>query len=276
VAKVTVPFLVRQDQEQSTFRHPLDAWFDELAMSGLRCADALISVSHFTKATVVEQFGLPEGKIRVVPEGVEHELFRPLPVPAAFLARYGLDPRMRYVLYVGSENPRKNLPRLVRAFAQLRAAVPEARLIKVGPPQYSVQARQLREQIHAAGLEDLVRLYDQVPDLDLALFYNVADLFVFPSLYEGYGLPPLEAMACGTPVVCSNAASLPEVVGDAAVTVDPTDVDALAEAMVRVLADGELRENLRQRGLARAASFTWERTARETVEVYRTVWNSWA
>lgn len=96
-------------------------------------------------------------------------------------------------------------------------------------------------------------------------------MFVFPSLYEGFGLPPLEAMACGTPVVCSNAASLPEVVGDAAVTVDPYDVDALAEAMQRVLADRDLREDLRARGLARARQFTWERTARETLAVYREV-----
>jgi len=121
------------------------------------------------------------------------------------------------------------------------------------------------------GLGDRVHFAGYVHDADLPALYGGADLFVFPSLYEGFGLPPLEAMACGTPVVCSNAASLPEVVGDAAVTVDPYDVDALAEAMQRVLADRDLREDLRARGLARARQFTWERTARETLAVYREV-----
>ena len=108
-------------------------------------------------------------------------------------------------------------------------------------------------------------------DADLPALYSAADLFVFPSLYEGFGLPPLEAMACGAPVVCSNAASLPEVVGDAAVTVDPYDVEALAQAMHRVLTDSVVRDDLRAKGLARAAQFTWERTAQETMKVYQSV-----
>jgi glycosyltransferase involved in cell wall biosynthesis len=110
-----------------------------------------------------------------------------------------------------------------------------------------------------------------MPDADLPALHSGAALFCFPSLYEGFGLPPLEAMACGTPVVCSNAASLPEVVGDAALTVDPTDVEGLAVAMHRVLSDPDLAAELHARGLARARTFTWERTARETVAVYRRV-----
>lgn len=266
-----VPFLVRHDEEQSTFRHPLDVLFDGLAMSGLKRANALISVSEFTKRTIVETFGYAPERIWVVPNGVAHETFSPQAVPSAFRDRYGLQDGCRYLLYVGSENPRKNLPRLLQAFARVRQEMPEVRLIKIGSPEYTEQARLLRAQIQAMGLEEEVRFVEHVSDQDLALFYNAADLFVFPSLYEGFGLPPLEAMACGTPVVCSNAASLPEVVGDAAVTVDPYDVDALADAMHRVLADPELREDLRARGLARARQFTWERTARETLAVYREV-----
>ncbi len=269
-----VPFLVRQDAEQSTFRHPLDEWFDRLAMTGLRRADMVISDSQFTKRTVVEALGLVSDRIQVVPLGVAHEVFRPQPVPDAFLERYGLDPRLRYILYVGSENPRKNLPRLVHAFARVRASLPQARLIKIGSPEYGPQAESLRAQVREMDLGGAVLFYDHVPDHDLALFYNLAGLFCFPSLYEGFGLPPLEAMACGTPVVCSDAASLPEVVGDAAVTVDPYDVEALAAAMRRVLSDRDLQEDLRRRGLERAAGFTWERTARETVAVYREVLSS--
>ena len=266
-----VPFLVRQDREQSTFRHPLDLWFDGLAMAGLKRADMVISDSQFTSQTVVEALGLVPEKIRIVPLGVAHEVFHPQPLPDAFMQRYQLDPRLRYLLYVGSENPRKNLPRLVHAFARVRASFPEARLIKVGSPEYGPQAESLRAQIRELDLADAVLFYDHVPDHDLALLYNLAELFCFPSLYEGFGLPPLEAMACGTPVVCSNAASLPEVVGDAAIMIDPYDVEGLAEAMHQVLADRDLQEDLRRRGLERAAGFTWERTARETVEIYRAV-----
>jgi len=269
-----VPFLVRRDEDQSTFRHPLDLWFDRLAMSGLKRADVVISDSHFTKKTVVQALGYPAEKISVVPLAVAHQVFRPLAVSETFYQRHGLDPEQQHILYVGSENPRKNLPRLVRAFSHVREVLPAAKLIKIGSPQYGQQAVQLRQLIQREGLNDHVLFYDHVSDEDLALFYNVADLFVFPSLYEGFGLPPLEAMACGIPVVCSNAASLPEVVGDAALLVDPTDEEAIAEAILRVLDDKGLQADLREAGLQRAAGFTWERTAQETLTVYRDVWDS--
>lgn len=117
----------------------------------------------------------------------------------------------------------------------------------------------------------MVLFIEHVSDEDLALFYNFADLFVFPSIYEGFGLPPLEAMACGMPVVCSNAASLPEVVGDVALLVDPFDLDCIENAMYQGLTDEFLREELKQKGMARADQLTWERTARETIKVYEHV-----
>ena len=264
-----VPFLVRRDKSQSTFRHPLELFFDRIAMSGLKRADALISDSYFTKKTIVEALNYPAEQIFVVPLGVQHELFRPLSVPEDFRSRYQLNDRFCYILYVGSENPRKNLSRLIGAFAKIQARMPNVRLVKVGSPAYLPQAEQLHHQIEQMGLADTIFFYKHVPDDDLVLFYNLADVFVFPSLYEGFGLPPLEAMACGTPVVCSNATSLPEVVGDAAITVDPYDVEALAGAMHRTLTNASLQEELREKGLKRAKQFTWERTARETIAVYR-------
>ena len=266
-----VPFLVRRDKDQSVFRHPLELIFDRMAVLALKWAEALISDSQFTKNTIVEALGYSTEKIFVVPLGVDHEIFRPLSVPEEFRNRYQLDSRLHYILYIGSENPRKNLPRLISAFAKIKAALPEVRLIKIGSPEHLAQAEQLRLQIEQMGLTDAVLFYEHVSDQDLAIFYNLAELFVFPSLYEGFGLPPLEAMACGTPVVCSNAASLPEVVGDAAIMVDPYDVEGLAEAMRQVLMDAELREELRRRGLKQARQFTWERTARETLAVYQEI-----
>ncbi len=190
---------------------------------------------------------------------------------AALYDRYGLRQDLRYLLYVGSEEPRKNLPRLMLAFRDLHEQFPDLRLIKLGSVQYGPQAGELRRQVIELGLQDAVLFLDHVSDDDLAGFYNLAALFVFPSLLEGFGLPVLEAMACGTPVVTSNAASLPEVAGDAALLVDPLDVVQLTHAMQRVLTQPELAAGLRRKGLARAAMFTWERTARETIAVYERV-----
>jgi glycosyltransferase involved in cell wall biosynthesis len=263
-----VPYLTRRQRGMQAYGSIWERWLDILATRALARADILIADSAYTRETVVQALGYPAECIRVVPLGVDHTLFRPRPVPPDFDARYGLDPRGRYMLYVGSENPRKNLPFLLRAFARLRQALPDVRLIRVGAVQYLPQARILQEQMERLGLPDAVIHYPSVPDEDLALFYNRADLFVFPSLYEGFGLPALEAMACGTPVVCSDAASLPEVVGDAALRVSPSDEEGWAEAMRRALTDVSLREELRVRGLERARAFTWEQTAQETVRVY--------
>ncbi len=269
-----VPHLVRRDKEQDTFRHRFDRYFDRQAMEALKRADALISVSAYTKKTLVEGLGCQADKIAVIPEGVDHRLFRPLPVPQDFLNRYGLDGQLSYVLYVGSDNPRKNLPHLLQAFARVRQALPEARLIKAGTSESPAHASLHQQMVEQLGLEGAVHWLGQVPEEDLPLFYNLARVFAFPSLYEGFGLPPLEAMACGTPVICSNAASLPEVVGEAALLFDPLNVDSIAEAMVKVLSEPALAEDLHRRGLERAQAFTWERAARQTLAVYQQVSSS--
>jgi glycosyltransferase involved in cell wall biosynthesis len=154
----------------------------------------------------------------------------------------------------------------VAAFSRLRCEFPEFRLAIVGPTIW--RHDQLREQIRELGMSSRVKLLGYVPDEALPALYSAASLFVFPSLYEGFGLPVLEAMACGTPVVCSNLSSLPEVAGEAALLVDPTNPDELAGAIRRALLDGDLRGDLRQRGLQRARSFTWQRTANKLMDVY--------
>jgi glycosyltransferase involved in cell wall biosynthesis len=186
---------------------------------------------------------------------------------AAVRSRYRLPEG--YVLFVGSVERRKNLRGLLQAYARLLETDVACPLVIVGTRRRG--AGEIGRTLQELHLEESVIFTGYVPDADLPAIYTGADLFVFPSLYEGFGLPPLEAMACGTPVVCSNAASLPEVVGDAAIMVDPYDVEGLAEAMLRVLTDADLREHLRRKGLERARQFTWERTARETVAVYREV-----
>jgi alpha-1,3-rhamnosyl/mannosyltransferase len=173
------------------------------------------------------------------------------------------------VLYLGSNKPHKNLVRLIEAWRIVTSSfqLPASCLIVAGVwderyPEVKLRAAEL-------GLGDRVIFLGPVAESDLPALYSGATLFAFPSIYEGFGLPVLEAMACGVPVVCSNVSSLPEVAGAAALLVDPLDVDGLAAAIGRVLADGNLRAELRQKGVAQAARFTWEETARRTLAIYR-------
>ncbi|HLH26373.1 MAG TPA: glycosyltransferase family 1 protein [Chloroflexota bacterium] len=220
--------------------------------------------SAWTGADVEALLGVPPARIRVV-----HLAPTPAPPPsaagvAAVRAHYALDGP--FLLYLGTLEPRKNLGTLLRAFARLGPSEP-ARLVLAGPRGW------LDEPIVAAAerLGERVRLLGPVPPADLAALYAAATAFVFPSLYEGFGLPPLEAMAAGTPVVAAKASCLPEVLGDAALFVPPEDEAGLTEALRAVLADSALRADLRARGLARAAAFSWERTAAATLAVYREV-----
>lgn len=233
--------------------------------SAARRAARVIAVSESTKVDVVELLGVDSDRVVVTPLGVE-ERFRPLADDdhASFLADQGIV--RPYILSVGTLEPRKNLPRLLRAFGELSHEIPHD-LVLVGPEGW------LTEEIHHAlqspALAGRVRLTGFVDDDELAAWYSLADLFVFPSLYEGFGLPVLEAMACGAPVVTSAVSSLPEVAGEAAVMVDPHDPSAIADGMRRVLTNPALSADLRERGVRRAAAFTWERTAQRTAAVYR-------
>jgi len=170
---------------------------------------------------------------------------------------------------VGTIEPRKNLETALAAYRTLKEGGAAHRLVIAGKKGWLYRGffRRLREE----GLEGEVVFLGFVPDDDLPPLYGGADLFLFPSLYEGFGLPPLEAMACGAPVICSDSSSLPEVVGDAALLVPPLEVRAWAEALRRLLGDADLRADLQARGLARAREFSWARAARATVEVYQQV-----
>lgn len=222
-----------------------------------RAARYVISVSQATAEDLRTLIGVPAGKIVVIPEAADPTF---APPPASEIARvreqYALS--TPYVLSVGINKPHKNLAALIEAW---RRADPAGTLVIAGAwdPRYPVE--------HAGA--GTVRLIHDVPEGDLPALYAGATAFVMPSLYEGFGLPVLEAMACGAPVMASNTSSLPEVAGDAALLFDPLQPDALAEALTRVLGDCTLRDELRARGLERAAQFSWERTARETLRVYQ-------
>jgi glycosyltransferase involved in cell wall biosynthesis len=251
-----IPHLVRGDRELDTSRHAMERLFYRLAMAGLRRADALVAISAYTKRTLVEALGLPEERIHVVYPAVDHERFRPLDVPPQFRARYGQEEAGRHILYVGSDDPRKNLPTLLHAFAAVRQQLSGAKLLLAGASEFPRQRQRLAGLVEALGLGGQVRFLEGVADEDLPLLYNLAGALAMPSLYEGFGLPVAEAMACGTPVVCSNATALPEVAGPAALLVSPRDPEAMAAALLRVLTDGDLAAGMRRQGLTQAAAFT--------------------
>jgi glycosyltransferase involved in cell wall biosynthesis len=241
----------------------------------LQLADAVIVDSAYTRDRIEERFGVPAEKISVVYPGVATVRFKPVPdksMVRGIRARYALGDNS-YLLYVGNVEPRKNLSAIISAYAEVlksKELKPKPRLVIAGSDSglcndvFALPAR--------LGISQDVSFIGPVADDELPLLYADAALFLFPSLHEGFGLPVLEAMACGTPVVTSNVTSLPEIAGDAAVVIDPTNTRELSDAMTAVLTHETLAEELREKGLDRARRFTWEETARQTLQVYKCVY----
>ena len=236
----------------------------------VRRTDHVIAVSEATKHDLMQRLGVPEGKVTVIHEASAPE-YRPMPREEAWAyvrRKYGLDED--YVFFVSTLEPRKNVPGLLHAYRRLLDSYKvNVKLVLAGGQGW------LSEEVYATvarlNLDSQVRFLGRVETADLPYLYNAARLLVHPSFYEGFGLPPLEAMACGIPVIVSNVAALPEVVGDAGLLIDPHDISEMAVSMYRVLTDDNLREDMVHKGLARAACFSWEKAARQTLEVYRMV-----
>jgi glycosyltransferase involved in cell wall biosynthesis len=235
-------------------------------------AARVITVSEASKRDILRYFRVPESRIDVIYNAIDDRFWQEPTADDVMRVRdrYRLtDP---FVLYAGNIKPHKNLERLIEAFQLMRqndADLSNVQLLIIGD-EISKYAT-LRRAVHRHKLHKHVRFFGFVSDQTLAALYRLAYVFVFPSLYEGFGLPPLEAMASGCPVITSNVSSLPEVVGDAAVMIDPYEPAAIAEAMHRVLTTPALREDLQRRGLARARGFSWERSIKRVREIYAEV-----
>lgn len=237
-----------------------------------RLADRILTVSESARRDLLAWFKLPDDRVSVVTEGPE-SVFGPKPngpESDAGLTRYGFEPDGRFLLYVGGLSPHKNLTRLIEAFALSGLEHDGFRLALVGDTGdvFHTHVPALREAIARSGLGDRVLFTGFVPDDDLVHLYNRAEALVQPSLMEGFGLPPVEAMACGTPVVASRAGSLPEVVGDAGIFFEPTDVGAISAALRRVIDEPGLRADLAGRALRRASQFTWAASARAMLDAF--------
>ncbi|HKC57375.1 MAG TPA: glycosyltransferase family 1 protein [Vicinamibacterales bacterium] len=242
--------------------------------SAARRSDRILTVSEASKRDILHFFNVPPEKISVVYNAIDERFWIEPPEEEVERVRERFQLHQRFVLYVGGIKPHKNLVRLIEAFAELRKGeFEELKLLIIGDEISKAPA--LRRAVHIHKLHKHVRFLGFLPDETLAALYRLAAVFVFPSLYEGFGLPPLEAMASGTPVVTSNVSSLPEVAGDAAMLVDPYDVASIVAGMRRVLSDPALADEMRRKGLIRARDFSWERSVARTHDIYQLVgaWN---
>jgi glycosyltransferase involved in cell wall biosynthesis len=248
-------------------------YYNDQIRRAVQIADHILADSHATRLDLIKLLNVPDEKITVVWLAPNAEVFRPLKPAEVAAARDRLQLPDRFILFAGTLEPRKNVAGLLRAYRLLRdrdSYSPD--LILAGSRGWLFD--ETRALIDELRLTDRVRWIDSPVDADLAALYNAAAVFVLPSHYEGFGLTVLEAMACGTPCLISDRGSLPEIAGGAAVEIDPDDVVELAAAMAGVLNDRPLEQQLRHKGLMRAAEFSWERCARETLAVYRRVLQS--
>ncbi len=270
---VTVHDLIHGLFPEIYLRRKIQQWVYFTRISAIKKASKIIANSENTKKDVIRLLDVPENKIRVVYLGVGED-FRPAessPLVKSVMQKYGIN--KKYILHVGGVSATKNVNRLLLAFKRLLTVhKKDLALVVVGnfsfTPDYQ---KAFGAKLEELDLQKRVILPGHVPEKDLILLYNGASLFVYPSLYEGFGLPPLEAMACGCPVVVSNAASIPEVVGNIGLYVNPHKVNEIVSAMEKVLTNKSLREKMVGRGLERAKLFSWEKMAKETLAIYENV-----
>ena len=262
---VTVHDLAFLDRRLFNTRRYL--YLNLLTRPSIRKADLIICISEFTKRELEAKFPATIGKTRLVYQGLDDRFASPPSAQAVadFKRRHDLN---RYIIFMGAIEPRKNLSRLIKAFgATVRETGLPHELVLCGPPGW--RNRAIRDAWASSPVQQRIKFVSYVPDAEVPLWYAGADALAFPSLSEGFGLPALEAMACGTPVVTSDCSALPEVVGDAAVTVSPRSVRSIAEGLARVLTDQPLAQSLSARGIERSRRFNWEAAATGTVAVYR-------
>lgn len=242
-------------------------------IEGLCRADRIITISEFSKDEIIKHTGIPAERIDVVYCGVDRDVFYPKRDKSP-LREWGIHENQKVILYVGSEEPRKNLETLVEAIAHVCQEIPDIILLKVGSPGMGGDRKKTLALVKTHHLEDNVIFTGDVSEYLLAKYYNAADIFVFPSLYEGFGLPIIEAMACGCPVIASNSSSIPEVVGDGAVLVNSINPEEIAKAALELLTHDEKRTGVIEKGLFRISKFKWDEAAEKTIRIYESMGTS--
>jgi glycosyltransferase involved in cell wall biosynthesis len=240
-------------------------FFLRRSIDGIRQADVIICISEFSRDDLIENIDVNKKSVRVIYSGVDHETFK-LRDKETCRKELGLSSDTPIILHVGSEIPRKNIPALLKSFKDFQKDFTKALLIRIGPKRFSTQ-----QLITHLNLNNCVRYYNNLSDETLAKFYSAADLFVFPSYYEGFGLPVLEAMAAGCPVIVGNYKAAQEIVGNSTCLVNPFEIENISTRMKEIVSYQSLKNDMIEKELKRSRLFTWERCARETAEVYRDI-----
>jgi len=271
---VTIHDVIADHHPELIFPNSKSKLFWKLKQNfAIRQADLIATVSEYSKKQIIEYFNLPESHLRIISEGARpvFKVLKQTKETVETLDRHGLKPDETFLLYVGGISPHKNLAVLIDAFDKIAANQTDVKLVLVGDykddPFFSAYPS-LKKQVAELKLEDRVIFTGFIPDEDLAHLYNTAQLLVFPSLEEGFGLPAIEAMSCGTPVAASNCSSLPEVLGEAGRFFDPRNSSNMAQVIEQILRDGTERKIMREKGLARAEQFMWKKAAEDTLLIF--------
>jgi glycosyltransferase involved in cell wall biosynthesis len=269
-----IPYIAERDFNLNLYERRFHRFLYHLSMRNLHKAKAIIVFSQFTKDSLIEVHPKLADRIHVIYHGVAHDRFTPDSVPNALLENAGLAPDQPYIVHISNEALHKNFRTLLKAFAKVHAERPEVALVKLGRPHHIVYYQETLAFTRSLGIQDAVKFIPNVSDEEVVNWYRGASVLVMPSLVEGFGLPVLEAMACGTPVVTSDAGALVEITGDAAIHVPCMDDDGYASAILKILNNPDVARGLSEKGLEHAKTFTWEDSAKQVIDVYQSVANA--
>jgi len=241
----------------------------KLNMRGLKKAKHILTICEYSKKDIAEKLNIPNEKISVVLPSIDHDTYF-MKRDKKILKKYNIKNDEKVLMYVGSEEPRQNVDKIIKALGVLvKKGNKKIKFIKVGNPQWAGGRETLVKLVDELDLKEHVFFTGYVEEEDLPKLYNAVDLVLYPCAFTGWGLPPLEAMACGTPVITSNTTSLPEVVGDAGVMIDPDNINLMADSIFKILSDTKFRKDLIKKGLKRVKIFSWDKSAKKAEEIYK-------
>lgn len=258
-----IPYVFLNEEKKLLQKMKIKFWF-----KGLKKAKRIIAISEFTKQEILKYMDYPENQIFIAYPAVDHEKYKVLKKDKELAKKYKINSDFFNILYVGNEEPRMNVEKIIESIAELKRQGKKIRLIKVGNPNSEGRREKILELVKELDIEEEVMFTDYVPEEDMPQIYNLVDLCVYPVSYAGFGLPPLEAMACGCPVITSNQSSLPEVVEEAAILISPKNSKEITKAVLKIMEDKSLKNSLIKKGLTQSKKFTWRNCAEQFLKCY--------
>jgi len=243
----------------------------KINMQGLKKAKHILTICEYSKDDISKKLNIPKKKISVILPSIDHDIYF-MKRNKKILQKYGINENEKVIMYVGSEEPRQNIDKIIKALSILKKkGYKKIRFLKVGNPQWTGGREKLMKLVDKLRLKHEVLFTEYVEEEELPKLYNAVDLVIYPCAYTGWGLPPLEAMACGTPTITSNTTSLPEVVGDAGIMIDPENINLIAKSILKILSNEKFKNELIEKGLKRVKNFSWDKSAKKAETIYRKI-----